>query len=410
VVVKWLRDAPWITPGRVSIYPKLFVAIYAISFVVWIAARHGMVDPKGTPIGVDFVNSWAGSHLALSGHPQDVYSFSKIHAAERAAVNAPQVSIFGWYYPPTFLLVVLPLALLPYLWALAAWLVTTGTAYLWVLRKIAPCKQTLWLALAFPGAWINFLNGQNGFLSAALLGGGLAYLPERPVIAGTLFGLLVFKPQLGIFVPLVLLVARQWRCMLAGAASALGLMGLSLLLFGPNTWRTFFHSMSLPRILVLDQGLIPYCYQQSVFAAMRLWNVPLQASYAIQAVTAMSAAAVLVWLWMGNCSYRLKAAAVVICGLLATPYLFDYDLTTLGIAIAFLALEGMERGFLPYEKSTLALAWLAPVLERRVAGDSGIPLCALINIALLALIAVRATRSESAEITAAAGIRREAPT
>lgn len=401
-VLNWLRNAPWITAKRISIYPKLFVAAYVLTYILWVSAMHGMVDREGTAIGADFINSWGGSYLALSGHPQQVYDFSKIHPAERAAVGGQDVNLCGWYYPPTFLLIVLPLALVPYLWALAAWTLATLAAYLSVLRKIAPWKQTVWLALAFPGAWINLINGQNGFLSAALLGGGLLYLEQQPVLAGFLFGLLVIKPHLGILVPLVLVLSRRWQCLLAAAVSALGISALSLLAFGPETWLTFFHSIWLPRWIVLEQGAIPYAYQQSVFAAARLWGLPLRIAYAAQAVAALSAALVLVWLWTGNCSYRLKAAALVICGLVATPYLFDYDLTLVGVGIAWLAIEGIERGFLPFEKSALVLAWLAPIADRAVAKYALIPLSPLLNIVLLAFITVLAAKSQSGKTSKSA--------
>lgn len=401
-VLNWLRNAPWLTANRVSIYPKLFLAAYVLTYILWISAMHGMVDREGTAIGADFINSWGGSYLALSGHPQQVYDLATMHGAERAAVGRQDVNLAGWYYPPTFLLVVLPLALVPYLWALAAWTLATLAAYLSVLRKIAPWKQTVWLALAFPGAWINLINGQNGFLSAALLGGGLLYLEQQPVLAGFLFGLLVIKPHLGIFIPLVLVVSRRWRCLLAAAVSSLGIVALSLLAFGTETWRTFFNSLWLPRRIVLEHGEIPYYYQQSVFAVARLWGLPLQAAYAIQAITALAAAIVLVWLWTGNCSYRLKAAALVICGLVATPYLFDYDLTLLGVGIAWLAIDGIERGFLPFEKSVLVLAWLAPIADRNLAKHAMIPLSPLLNIALVAFIIVLAARSQSDKMSKSA--------
>ncbi len=394
-VLNWLRCAPWITANRISIYPKLFVVAYVLTYILWISAMHGMVDRDGTAIGADFINSWGGSHLALSGHPQQVYSLSKIHTAERIAVGGQNLNLCGWYYPPTFLLVVLPLALVPYLWALAAWTLATLAAYLSVLRKIAPWKQTVWLALAFPGTWINLINGQNGFLSAALLGGGLLYLEEQPAFAGILFGLLVIKPQLGIFVPLALIVSRRWRCFLAAAASSLAIVAMSLLAFGPVTWLTFFNSLWIPRWIVLDHGEIPYYYQQSVFAVARLWGLPLRSAYVVQAITSLSAAFVLVWLWKGDYSYRLKAAALVLCGLVATPYLFDYDLTLLGVGITWLAIEGMENAFLRFEKSVLALAWLAPILDRTLAKHALIPLSPLLNIVLLIFIIVLAARPQS---------------
>lgn len=397
-MLSWLRDAPWITARRLSIYPKLFVAAYVLTYILWISAMHGMVDREGTALGADFVNSWAGSYLALSGHPQQVYDLAKIHAAERTAVGERDVNLVGWYYPPTFLLAVLPLALVPYIWALAGWILATLAAYLAVLRKIALRKPAVWLALAFPAAWINLINGQNGFLSAALLGGGLLYLEQQPALAGLLFGLLVIKPQLGILVPLVLVVSGRWRCLLAGAFSSLAIIALSLLMFGTGTWRTFFDSLWLPRMIVLDHGAIPYYYQQSVLAVARLWGMSLRTGYAIQAVAALSAVVVLVWLWTGNYSYRLKAAALVVCGLLATPYLFDYDLTLLGVALAWLAIDGLERGFLPFEKSVLVLAWLAPIADRNVAKHALIPLSPLLNIVLLVFI-ILAARSQSGRLS-----------
>lgn len=395
--LEWIRDAAWLTRGRLSIYPKIFVAAYVLSFAVFVAGLHGTVDSVGVPIGADFVTSWAASSLALEGRPQSAYQLASIHAAENAALGRKDVKPFGWFYPPTFLLIVLPLALLPYFSALAAWTLATLAAYLSVLRKVAPAKETVWLAFAFPATWINLINGQNGFLSAALLGGGLAFLEEQPIFAGFLFGLLAFKPHLAILLPLALVLARKWRCMFAAAATSLAFVAISVIVFGPATWQAFLHSSWMPRRFVLETGAIPYYAQQSVFAAMRLWGAPLQIAYVVQGLAAIACIIIAARLWIGNCPYRLKAAALVICGLLTTPYLFDYDLVVLGIAIAWIALEGIERGFLPFEKSILVLAWIAPIAERAVAQHAFLALSPILNAALLILIAIRAWGSAARE-------------
>ena len=44
--------------------------------------------------------------------------------------------------------------------------------------------------------------------------------------------------------------------------------------------------------------------------------------------------------------------------LLATPYLFLYDLVALAVAMAFLLRQGWQRGFLPAEMPGLGLACL----------------------------------------------------
>jgi alpha-1,2-mannosyltransferase len=384
-----IRSGSWVTESRLSAYAKIFLGVYTFVYVLWVIRFRTVLTGHQTPIGVDFVTFWAASRMALSGHAADVYQLAKIHPVEKLAAPTPDVGVFGWYYPPPFLLVVLPLALLPYLLALAVWISTTATANVSVLRKMVPWRHTVWLALAFPGTWINFLNGQNGFLSAALLGGGLVFLETQPVLAGVLFGGLIFKPQHALFVPLALVFARKWRALAVTGLTAMAFVAATLLVFGTDVWRAFFHSLPLSRMIVLDRGMIPYAAQQSVFAAMRLWGAPVRAAYAIQGFSALAAASLVGWLWRGDFSFRLKYAALVLCGLLATPYLFDYDLTLLGLPIAWIAVEGAETAFVSFEKSFLAFAWMSPILDRVLATHLLLPLAPIVNVCLLALVLIR---------------------
>jgi hypothetical protein len=82
----------------------------------------------------------------------------------------------------------------------------------------------------------------------------------------------------------------------------------------------------------------------------------------------------LAWLWRGRASFPIKAAALAIGTILATPYSLDYDLMLLAPAIAFLTADGMQRGFRPWQKSLLAALWLVPILARPVAQATLIPL------------------------------------
>ena len=73
-----------------------------------------------------------------------------------------------------------------------------------------PHRATFLLLLSFPGTYQNFIHGQNGFLSAAILGGGLLCLNRFPFIAGFIFGFLTYKPHLAILVPVVLAAGKHW--------------------------------------------------------------------------------------------------------------------------------------------------------------------------------------------------------
>ncbi len=156
----WLTEAPWLDRQRLDRYPKLFLAIFAIAAIVWLTMGDGLLDPKGKPIGTDFVAFFSASALALEGEAAAVFDGETIYAAERAAVDGDATGFFPWFYPPTFLIVVLPLALLPYGWALAAWLGTTLFGYLAVIRRIAPVPEAIWLAIAFPAVLVNIGHGQ----------------------------------------------------------------------------------------------------------------------------------------------------------------------------------------------------------------------------------------------------------
>jgi hypothetical protein len=82
----------------------------------------------------------------------------------------------------------------------------------------------------------------------------------------------------------------------------------------------------------------------------------------------------------------LKAAALVVASLLAAPHSFDYDLMLLAPAIAYLAADGIENGFGPYEKTALALLWFVPLIARAVAEHLLIPLAVPLMLTVFVLV------------------------
>jgi hypothetical protein len=138
------------------------------------------------------------------------------------------------------------------------------------------------------------------------------------------------------------------------------LIGASTLLFGMSVWHAFIESATFTRTIVLEAGGTGWEKIQSLFSAVRMWGGSIDAAYAAQGALALTLAASVVWLWRSQAAFELKAAALAIACLLATPYVLDYDMVVLGIAIAFLVRHGLARGFHPYEISLLALAWATP--------------------------------------------------
>jgi hypothetical protein len=396
-----LKSGDWLTAARAHGYSLILLVICALAILGWIAASHGLIDPNGKPIGTDFSNVYAAGELTWQGKPADAYDPALQHAAEKAVFGGREVPFYGWHYPPFFLAVAFLVASLPYAFGLAVWLAASLAAYLAAIRAILPRPETLLIAAAFPAVFINIGHGQNGFLTAALLGGALHWLDRRPWLAGILLGLLAYKPQFGVMIPLALLASQRWSSIAAAIATVAALVAVSLAVLGGGVWHAFAESMNFTQAIVLEQGGTGWEKIQSAFSAARNWGADVHTAYAIQIALGLALAATLAWLWHSDAAFELKASALATASLLATPYVLDYDLVVLAIAIAFLARHGLARGFRDYEISLLAAAWIVPLLSRGIAGATGIPLGLIAMLALYAFTLHRAAVDrESAAVRA----------
>jgi hypothetical protein len=384
------RTGRWLTPARARGYSLILIAFCVLASVGWIAASDNLIDRNGKPIGTDFSNVYAAGMLTWQGRPAAAYDPALQHAAEKAIFDGREVPFYGWHYPPFFFAIAFLVASLPYAWGLALWLILSFACYLAAIRAILPRPETLLMAAAFPAVFVNVGHGQNGFVTAALLGGALHCLDRRPWIAGILIGLLAYKPQFGVLIPLALLAGQRWSCIAAATVTIAGLIAISLLTLGGGVWHAFADSMSFTQTIVLEQGSTGWEKIQSAFSAARNFGADVRTAYAIQGALALTLAASLVWLWQSEAAFELKAAALAIASLLATPYVLDYDLVVLAVAIAYLSRYGLRCGFHDYETSLLAAAWTAPLISRGIAGLTGIPLGLMAMLALYGLLLRRA--------------------
>jgi hypothetical protein len=393
VIGMWqqVRSGDWLSRDRLLAYAVIVLIASLIACLAWtVLADERLIDRLGKPIGTDFSNVWAAGSLVLERKPAAPYEPALQHAAEQRAFDGRNVPFFGWHYPPLFLLVAAGLALLPYGFALLVWVALTLTAYVLVIRAIVPRPEAILVALAFPAVLVNLGHGQNGFLTAALLGGGLLLLERRPLLAGLLLGLLAYKPQFGVVIPLALAAGAHWRAFAAAAVTVVVACAATLLLLGPSVWIAFVDSLTFTRVVVLEAGDTGWPKIQSLFAALRMWGVGIAAAYGAQASLALAVAITTAWLWHAPLAKELKAAALPCACLLTTPYVLDYDLVVLAVSIAFLARLGLACGFHAFEITILALAWAMPLLARSLAAATGVPLGLLTVLLLYGAILQRA--------------------
>lgn len=387
-----LSSGDWLNRERVVRIAALF-GLVSVAALTWLFAfSHGTLDPLGRPLGTDFSNVWTAGKMALDGRAADVWTWSQHFAVQRALHHKADVDLFGWHYPPPFLLIAAALATLPYVPALIVWQLATLVPFAWMMSRLVPRRETLLLVLAAPVTLVCLTHGHNGFLTALLLGGGLMLLDRKPLVAGLLFGCLIYKPQFALILPPLLLATRNWRALGGAIVSAGLLVALTLALWGWPVWQAFFDSLPLTRSVVIEQGATGWHRIMSPFAAVRMWGGGIPLAYAVQLAATLAAIAAVVWISWKRDVADLRNALVCAAVLIATPYVLDYDYVVLLPALAFLWLDGQRHGFLSWDKSLMALVWIAPLAAREIAQFTYVPL-GLATAVIVAAIAIRRVRA-----------------
>lgn len=335
--------------------------VFYLGYAVWVAIDH--------PPGVDFVSFWAAGKLALQGSPELAYDIAAHRQMELTAGAVRELLPFP--YPPPYLMLIAPLALVPFAAAFAIWVLCTVALY----ARTAQSQVSVRYAFAHPAAHVNVLIGQTGFLFAAIFIAGTGALRRNPFLGGAILGLIVLKPQLALLLPVALLAGREWRAIAGGLLSGLLLSVAAVMLFGVGTYAAFLRM--LPNYTAfLERGQLPWNELASVFAFLRFAGVPQSLALALQGLVA----AIAIWIcwraWAGRDEARVPILAAAT--LLAPPYLFTYDSLLLIIPMAWLLRNGRRPGL-------VALIWLFCLLP--VAGLAGlypgpntVPLASLLSL------------------------------
>jgi hypothetical protein len=361
-----------------------------VANIVYLAASYlqgsWLVAPDGRAIATDFVTIWGAGEMALAGHAAAAYDWSTLKLVDEHAIGQAFGGYLGWPYPPAFFFVAILLALLPYVSAFVVWVFTSFLLYLAAIRAVVGDRVGYGLAAAFPAVLANFIVGQNGFLSAGLIGGTLTLLQRAPICAGVLLGLLTYKPHLGILFPIALIAGAHWRTLATAAIVAALLAAASWAAFGGATWQAFLDGIgpAAHSDAFADWGKL-----QTAFGLVRALGGGEPLAWMVQIVVTLAAACAVAVLWRSRAAYEIKAAGLGTAALLATPHLLTYDLVVLAVPLAFLFRLGRAHGFLPHEAAGIGVVCLLILMFPFVTAPVGFG--AVVVVA--ALIARRALAS-----------------
>ncbi len=331
----------------------------------------------GKTIGTDFQAFYAAGRMVADGAFSGLYDFDTYNVIVQAATGGDEA--YSWSYPPVFHFYVAPLAVLSFIPAMILWGVLPMVVVAGILYRVMPHPVAPVVAFFSPPLVHNFIMGQNGALTTAILGGGLLLLPTRPVVAGLVFSLAAYKPHLALLIPVCLIAGGHYRALAAMASGGVFLVAASVAAFGVDTWVSFFTNVDQHMGLVNDE-ILPLSRLPTIYVTvLRLFGNATAASLT-QGVVSVAVVFLAAWTWRRSRAPAERALVLVAATLLATPYAFDYDLVLLALPFAWIAREYASQRASALDPVMLTAIWFAPILVFFV--DAGIG-CALL-IALMA--------------------------
>jgi hypothetical protein len=355
-------------PPAAVLVPSLLIALYAWVILLTTIPYPGKIGLDYNTLGTDWMVFYGAIRSVLDGNAALIFDGDRftdfLNTAFAPLLSSP-LDFRPWAYPPSFLVMLLPFAGLGFLGSYVAFQLATGAllARALLASTSAPSPVLLVAVLACPASAINAINGQAVFLVAALIVGGFGLLERRPWLGGLVLGLLTFKPQFCVLVPIALIAAGQWRALLASGASAIALMIASGMMFGWDLWLHWF-PLIIENFVSPSEKWIAYgrMWGHSVYACVVLLGVPARLASWVQLLAMLGAAISVVIAFRSPLGTREKTAVFLAATVLAAPHSGPYDVTLLVISAAFWLMSRPAPP--PLWCWTVAfMVWLLPILS-----------------------------------------------
>lgn len=405
-----------------------------------------LLQPRGTrpsgAFGLDFLAFYTAGDFVREGRTAELYDMPRVLAFQHELARRGKVEITGqyapWWNPPFYAALFVPFSMLAFPIAFKAWTAINllcAAISCWMLRRLLPAESDwkTWalvpvlLALSTP-FMLAITHGQNTCTSLLLLtavvtlwraarpprspalgrgdqwGVGLVWYGRwAPLLAGIAGGLLLYKPQLGIVLALVMILdlGRPGAAGYAITTAALLLVNLLVL---PGTIGEYLHR--LPANLHFVQTQSPYLWERHV-TFQAFWRLLIQgrASGDTSATVTFLATGsqIVMALLLLRSAIRARAlhgrnrdcliAATIASTPLLMPFYFDYDLLLLAVPAVLTAAQFMRRsisGLNRWIAGTwiVLYAWLMinPDVAEKTRINLAVPLLAILACMLIARV------------------------
>lgn len=311
---------------------------------------------RNTPLGADFLQEYTGGYIFWSPERSRLYdpdySQQIQHDPDLVEFEWPEASAFPMVYPPfyyaaTGIFPALSNIGVNYLWSARIWLWLAGLAVSlsgWLVHRFyPPGRELIGPALVASILYIpllhNFNLAQKGSLLLLILSATWVLLyRQQKLAAGMTFGLIAFKPHLGLTIGLAMLLKGQWRFCF-GAVAVVALLTGSSYAFAPQLWHDYIGVVAGMGDYVENQGYLLED-SHSLWGAMQLSVGRFSSQLAKAFAVGLGIVVVLLLLRVARHScetnspaFAIQFAAMVIAMIMLSPHFYTYDLTVLALAL-----------------------------------------------------------------------------
>jgi hypothetical protein len=305
---------------------------------------------------VDFDAFYIAGLMAERGQAVETYDAAAMMAAQHEFSGT--IDFMPWTYLPPYLLVVQMLAQLPIGFSFLAFFAVNFGVYLLVVRRIAGSYLPGVLIAILPTLLTLTRTGQNGFLTAGLIGAFLLAFTERRRIAGVPLGIMIIKPHLAAAIALLALLDRRWSTIAISGGVVVASLVAATAAYGMAIWPAFLDGIG-DAGQFLAAGYYPLHRMSSIYtAALSMGGSPTVA-LAVHLAGALGAVGLLVRAYVRRWEPRHLAATACVSSVFISPYNYDYDLAIIGIAIAFVLREILGKARRAELVGLTLLAWAA---------------------------------------------------
>ncbi len=370
----WFVSASaWLTPRRIRTHALLLaVSLWGVCAVDY--ATPGLLDRAGNIKFQDFLQFPISARLIAQGRGRDLYNDQILRSEIRKVIGRDTGVYLQYFYGPQVALPFIPLASLPFLLQAGIVAALSLAAYFacvyLVWRQCPSLRQYGTLvavcAFAYPPLFHFFVRGQlSAMVLVCFTAAYLAFAVRREWLAGIALGVLAFKPQFLVAIPLVLLLAKAWKAFGGVALSAAAQITLTSFYFGREIMQAYFarllHSASHPGSTELIYSSIQMHSLHSFWELLLPWPSAVWVLYLLSSLVVIGMAAAI---WKSASPLALRFPALVLAAILVNPHLYVYDLLALAPALLLVvdwSLNHEQHPSKPARDVLLYLAFLLPL-------------------------------------------------